>query len=485
MPDSTNCEGRNFLSDPGGCIRQGLEETRDEIIGNIREAVVNTVNNETEAALENIAESINAAVATILDILVWWIVGGEPLDLSTGAEGTTISTMGGYISPIVLSVAVIGVLVAAAKMVLSRKAAPLIPIGQGLLVIIAVQAIGIPVANAAIDFGDQWSTWVITDSREQGVDDRLIHVLTFGQYSGGEADPDTSIVGLWASTLLISLFGIIVIIVGAIQIILMIFREAVIVILAAMLPLAAVGMLMQSTSTWFHKVTSWMLALILYKPTVAAVYAICFIFISEGEDLSTYLAGLMMLVLSLFSLPALTSLFSWAGGAVAGPSMGGAMAGGALGSAIGSGGGGGGGGGGKSAPSNQAADTNQRLGSADSGSSSTNNGGGGSGGGSGDSSSPTGAKEGVSGQQSTTQPSSEQDDGNGPTGAKPSPGGTGNTATNIADAANKGNSVAGPVGGALAAGAKAGQEATTTGYNMLEQSATASTTAPDQQEGNT
>jgi|GEM_PF-6902144 len=480
MPDSTSCEGSDFLSDPGGCIRQGLENTRDEIISNIREAVVNTVNNETEAALENIAESINSAVASILDILVWWIVGGESLDLSTGTHGNTITTMGGYISPIVVSVAVIGVLVAAAKMVLSRKAAPLIPIGQSLLIIIAVQAIGIPVANAVIDFGDQWSSWVITDSRDQGVDERLIHVLTFGQYSGGEVDPDTSVAGLWASTLLVTLFGLVVIFVAAIQIILMIFREAVIVILAAMLPLAAVGMLMQSTSSWFHRVTSWMLALILYKPTVAAVYAICFIFISEGEDLSTYLAGLMMLVLSLFSLPALTSLFSWAGGSVAGPSMGGAMAGGAIGSAIGSGGGGGGGGG-KSAPSNQAAGTTQRLGSADSGSTSTASTSGNGGGGGSDS--PTGAKESVSGQQGTTQ-SPDQEDGNGPTGAKPSSN-TGSSTTAVVDAGNKGNTVAGPVGGALAAGAKATQEAGSAGYNMMEQAATASTTAPDQQEGST
>ncbi|MGI5122760.1 hypothetical protein ACQEU5_24910 [Marinactinospora thermotolerans] len=439
--------------------------------------MVNAVNNETEAALENIAESVNSAVASILDILVWWIAGGESLDLSTGAHGNTIATMGGYISPIVMSVAVIGVLVAAAKMVLSRKAAPLIPIGQGLLVIIAVQAIGIPVANAVISFGDQWSSWVITDSREQGVDDRLIHVLTFGQYSGGEVDPDTSVAGLWASTLLITIFGIVVIFVAAIQIILMIFREAVIVILAAMLPLAAVGMLMQSTSSWFHKVTSWMLALIMYKPTVAAVYTICFTFIAEGEDLSTYLAGLMMLVLSLFSLPALTSLFSWAGGSVASPSMGSSMAGGAIGSAIGSGSG-------KSAPSNQAADTNQRLGSADSASTttSTSSGGGGNTGGGGSIDSPTGAKESVSGQR-TTQPSDPGND-NGPTGAKPS---SGSTTTVIADAGHKGGSAAGPLGGALAAGAKATQVMGSKGYTMLEQAAATSTTPPDQhqQEGNT
>lgn len=476
MPETVeDCQGSDFALNVGACLEIHMEEIRKKVVSEIKEAVMNTVNNETESALENLAEVINYAVAYILDVLVGWIVGGESLDLSTGSQGTTIGVMGAYLNPIVMAVAVVGILVAAGQMVMTRKANPLLPVGKGIFVIIAVQAIGIPVANALISFGDLWSEWVISDSRERGVEERLIYVLTFGQYSGGEVDPETSTASLWASTLLISLFGVVVVIVAAIQIILMIFREAVIVILAAMLPLAAAGMLMQSTSSWFHKVTSWMLALIMYKPTVAAVYAITFIFIAEGNDLNTYLTGVMMLIVSLFSMKALTSLFSWATGSVASPGGmgggGGALAGGALGAAIGAGSAAGG----SSSPSNQAADTNQRLGNADQGSGGS--GSGGSGGGSGQES-PTGAKQDAAGQQAATSGASS-DSADTPDGAKPS---AASTTTSIADAGVKG-SAAGPVGTALAAGAKAGEQATVGAYRGLESAVSESTTPPDEQKG--
>ncbi|MEU0237612.1 hypothetical protein ABZ234_07970 [Nocardiopsis sp. NPDC006198] len=476
MPETVeDCQGSDFALNMGDCLEIHMETLRDNVVSNIRDAVMNTVNNETENALANLAESINSAVAYILDVLLGWIVGGESLDLSTGSEGTTIGLMGIYLDPIVMAVAVVGILVAAGQMVLTRKANPLLPVGRGIFVIIAVQAIGIPVANALISFGDIWSEWVITDARDRGVEERLIFVLTFGQYSGGDVDPETSVGALWASTLLITLFGVIVAIVAAIQIVLMIFREAVIVILAAMLPLAAAGMLMQSTSSWLTKVTSWMLALIMYKPAVAAVYAITFIFIAEGNDLNTYLTGVMMLIVSLFSMKVLTSLFSWATGSVASPGGlgggggGGSLAGGAIGAAIGAGSAAAGG----SGASNQAADTNQRLGSADQGAS------GGGSGGSGGTQSPTGAKQDAAGQAASSSGSGSSGEAGTPDGAKPS---TGSSTSSIADAGIKG-SAAGPMGSALAAGAKAGEQATVGAYRGLESAASESTTPPDEQKG--
>src|ERR1022692_3566144 len=48
------------------------------------------------------------------------------------------------------------------------------------------------------------------------------------------------------------------------------------VIAAGVLPLAAAGSIAPMTRPWIRKVTTWMLALIFYKPAAAAVYATAF-----------------------------------------------------------------------------------------------------------------------------------------------------------------------------------------------------------------
>lgn len=475
--EEVSCGSSVSFKNLEACLKESLDELKDDVLSRIGNAVRDTVTGETDKALEGLAEVINEQVANTLDTLMSWIVADSNLDLLSGSANATITRMDSYLSPLVLAIAVIAVLVAATKMILTRKANPLLPVGQGIFVVIVVQAIGLPLADLLIRLFDIWSEWVITDAREQGVDARLIEVMTFGQYSGGgEPDPDTNLAAMWAGVILVIIFGIVVLFIAAIQIILMIFREAVIIILAAMLPLAAVGMLMQSTASWLQKVVSWMLSLILYKPTVATIYAITFIFIAEGEnDLNTYLAGMMMLLISLFALKALLSLFSWAtGSAGGGGGMGGAAMGGMAGAMAGSGSGAASGGGGGSAPSNQAADTNQRLGNAESG------GGSGSGsGGGGATNAPTGAKPETGGQPTSNVPGSGgQDKGGGggegaPEGAKPS---SQTSATSDAGVTGGAAAAGGPAGAALAAGAKAVE----TGVKTAEGAVSDVTTPPDQ-----
>src|SRR5690606_19744388 len=189
--------------------------------------------------------------------------------------------------------------------------------------VIIVQALGVGVANLLLRAGDAWSVWVLNSTMTEQLEDRLILVMTFGQYdgSGPVSEDGATQAGLTVSALLVILLGIIVLIVTVIQMILMIFREAVIIILAALLPLAAVGMMMRATQSWLPRVSSWMLALIFYKPAVAMVYATTFVFIGGDEQptIRTFIAGLMMLLLSLVAMQTLLSLFNWATGAVASP----------------------------------------------------------------------------------------------------------------------------------------------------------------------
>ena len=126
---------------------------------------------------------------------------------------------------------------------------------------------------------------------------------------------------------MVLIFGVVAIVLSLVQAVLMLFRQAALVILAGVLPLAAAGSIAPMTRPWIRKVTSWMLALICYKPAAAAVYATAFTMIGSGRSPRTVLMGFVMLLLSVLTLPALMKFFTWTTGTIAGSGGGGQLLG--------------------------------------------------------------------------------------------------------------------------------------------------------------
>lgn len=110
--------------------------------------------------------------------------------------------------------------------------------------------------------------------------------------------------------------GVVAIVMTAVQAVLMLFRQAAVIILAGVLPLAAAGALAPATRGWFKRTTGWMLALIFYKPAAAAVYATTFTIIGRSSDPRAVLTGFAMVFLSLLALPVLMKFFTWTTGSI-------------------------------------------------------------------------------------------------------------------------------------------------------------------------
>jgi hypothetical protein len=286
---------------------------------------------------------------------------------------------------------------------LSRKANPLIDAGSGLVIIAATSAIGVVLPSLLLKAGDAWSTWILNTSTGGQFASRLTSLLTLGG----------------AAPAVVVVLGIVAIVISAIQAVLMLFRQAALIILAGVLPLAAAGTLTPATRPWFKKVTGWMLALIFYKPAAAAVDATAFTMIGTGSDPRTIFMGFAMVGMSLLALPVLMRFFTWTTGQVTDAAAGGgfmqtALSGAvAFGSLRGSAGGAGG-----SGPADQARLMSDRLGPADGG--------------------PSGARAGGSaGRQATAMPAP---------GAGPATGAGGSAGT-AAAASGAGGAAAGTAGG--------------------------------------
>ncbi|MFC0862408.1 hypothetical protein ACFHYQ_08870 [Sphaerimonospora cavernae] len=258
--------------------------------------------------VNGLAEAIQYAVSWLITNTVsWWVridspcLVADPVASCTGGTSASevIGRMQQWTLPLAVAIATLSLLAAAAKIAITRKTTPLLDVGTGLLVIVATTSLGVLLPALLLKIGDEWSAWVLNMS------------------TGDFAKRLTTVLGLTgASPGVVIVLGIVAIIAAAAQAVLMLFRQAALVVLAGVLPLAAAGSMTALTRPWFRRVTGWMLALIFYKPAAAMVYATAFAMLGNATDAQSTFMGFAMIVLSILALPALLKFFTWATGSI-------------------------------------------------------------------------------------------------------------------------------------------------------------------------
>ena len=225
------------------------------------------------------------------------------------------------VAPLTVAILVGGVLVAAIRMILSRKAEPLAGLAAGLVRFAVVSALGLTVLQVALQAGDALARQLLGDAANQ--------FATFMRDS--LTDPGESIF----VTLLVALVAAVL---SLVQWLLMALRQAGLLVLAAMLPLAASG-----PRPWLYRLLSWLAAMVAYKPAAAFIYYLGFTYLSSTSGIdrgqvSVQVTGVMVLLLAVLAMPVLLRFFSWSGAAVAGAGGGSAFVGAAGAAALYSGG---------------------------------------------------------------------------------------------------------------------------------------------------
>lgn len=225
---------------------------------------------------------------------------------------------------------VISVLIAAGQMMWTRKGQPLTELLSSLLKFAIINAASVSGVTMLLDSGDKFSAWIIKQSTDEGFDKALSNLM------GPEVFKSEISMGI---AIFAIVMGIIAIIVAVIQIGLLIVRSAMALILVGTLPLAFSATNTSWGKQWSQKHVSWLIAFILYKPVASLVYAAAFkVFGSygkidgdDGQRMTYFISGLVLMVGALFALPAMMRLIVPAVGAAAG--AGAMFAGAAVGSA--------------------------------------------------------------------------------------------------------------------------------------------------------
>jgi hypothetical protein len=283
--------------------------------------------------LNGLATAIAAGVKTMVGLLASWIlVPSNPVCPTATPSGSgpvaggwvtqcqqaasPAATLRGYVLPITILVAVIGLLWQGIVMAVTRKGEPLLQVVRGLWNSALWGAVGIAGTQLALNAGDSFANWVLDTALHTSNPGTANQTFTTAIGAMLVAQlPAVPIIGILA--------GIVITFVVIIQIVLLIFRGAAVSILAGLLQLAASGSFTRATSTWIGHVTRWMAALIAYKPMAALIYATGLAFMSDQQHAANFVIGIAVLALSVIALPAMMKFFSWTVGAVqSGSSMG-------------------------------------------------------------------------------------------------------------------------------------------------------------------
>ncbi|WP_369184133.1 conjugal transfer protein TrbL family protein [Streptomyces sp. Y1] len=155
------------------------------------------------------------------------------------------------------------------------------------------------VASTALAASDELTKYIVDNSLggEQALSDKIAKLVS---YTPGTA----------ASLLLIiAIIGILLTLVLWFE---MLLRNAAIVVLVATSPISAAGQVSDSTKTWWSKLVSSTVQLIILKPIIALVFALGFNVAGDSKDLQTTLSGMLILLLAALAWPAIARFFSFA-----------------------------------------------------------------------------------------------------------------------------------------------------------------------------
>ncbi|WP_255436164.1 hypothetical protein [Salinispora sp. H7-4] len=263
-----------------------------------------------------IAEQMTQAAAEMLELVVaGWLAVDTPstsescsaVDGELVCEGA-IGYLRAYTNWAVAAIAVGAVLVAAIKLALDRDGREAGSVGKGLVALVVLAGAGVPAVRYLIEIGDQYSTWILNAAADNELGERLIVFATPAAIS------PMMTIGISLMLFLATM----------VQLLLLLARNAGLILLSGLLPLAAAAGISGSGRSVRDRYLTWLIALVLYKPAAATIYATVFWLIGEGQSITEVLTGLVMFIMAVVALPALMRLIAPPVGVLSGGGGGGA-----------------------------------------------------------------------------------------------------------------------------------------------------------------
>jgi type IV secretion system protein TrbL len=280
------------------------------------------------APIKAVASGIADAVGSVIEVLsTLWIRLDVPSVWGDNGESATVQFLHSEVAVIAGGLAVLGILIGACRLAWEQRAQPGRDLVQGLITLTLVTGCGVPFIGLLVSGSDAVAQSILDDARASTAGDFGANVVAMLGLSGPVLAP-----------MLVIFLGSIAVLVTVLQIGLMVFRAAALVMLAGLLPIAASMTTTQAGREHFKKYCAWVVALAAYKPIAALTYSAAFKLTSTHEinpnGAGSLLIGVCLMTVAVVALPALlkflvpaiSAINVGAGGAAGAVGMAGAMA---------------------------------------------------------------------------------------------------------------------------------------------------------------
>ncbi|MFC8220432.1 hypothetical protein ACFUTY_19930 [Streptomyces sp. NPDC057362] len=279
----------------------------DWVAGKISEMAAN--------ALEEAASMLGHSVVWLLKQFADAFNSISTIDLSKTGIGPVLGVSTG----LSVIVAAFLLLVQFGKLAVSQQGGPLVTAGVGLAKWGVILGVYLMATQVALNWSDTLSTALINYTFDSGGStgedaskamEKQLGML-FGGLVGGGGTAAAGSALITGSGIAPTAVGFVIVIsilcilaIGALWIEMLV-RQAGIMILVTMMPLALAGQMSDATKDWWPKARNALIALILMKPTIVIVFSIGFSAMSGAEGVRNVIVGLIIFVVAATSWPVL------------------------------------------------------------------------------------------------------------------------------------------------------------------------------------
>ncbi|MFD0563963.1 hypothetical protein ACFQ2M_19565 [Kitasatospora saccharophila] len=273
------------LTDPVGCVT-------DTVLGGLAGDAVGKM---ASSAWESICKSFADAMVELLKTFSGAFVKMPGPDLaSNGVRSVYAISLG--IAALVACLLVIGQVVRTA---VTHDGRPLATAAVGLGKAVLAFMLTLIVASTTLVASDELTKYIVDSSLggQQAFSDKIAKLVAW--------NPGNSV----SLLLILAIIGILLTLVLWFE---MLLRGAAIAVLIATSPISAAGQVSDSTKTWWSKLVSMTIQLIILKPIIALVFALGFNLAGDSQDLNSTLSGMLVLLLAALAWPAVARFFTFA-----------------------------------------------------------------------------------------------------------------------------------------------------------------------------
>jgi hypothetical protein len=237
-----------------------------------------------------------SAARFVVTATTWWTTTG-----TINLQQRAVDHVQALTVPLIVIILMVSIIWQAIRMMLARKGEPALAIAEGLARFVVWNAAGVAVFAGALRAGDEIAkAWLGTSAADLAGRIATIMVALIAQPQAGA--------NLAFAVLLLA---VLIILLSLVQWAIGWLRQAALLVLVGLIPLAASGSINQATRPWLSRLLGWAIALACWKLAAALIYAIGFELIGTGQDLSALVTGMFVIALSVIALPAMLRFFSW------------------------------------------------------------------------------------------------------------------------------------------------------------------------------